>query len=232
MRTSQRWNATLAAIVALALVSQIGIAVGAPAFPAGHAVGTLRGTNVFGRIVRVLSFFTIQSNILITVAAATLALRPDRDGPWWRPLRTAGLIGITVTGIVYTTVLAKVHEPHGWAETTTNFVFHFLAPLGIAVGWLLFGPRPRISGRAWLALLWPCAWFAWTLAHGATTDWYPYPFVDVVTHGYAVVLRNAAAVIAVLAAVAGLFAWGDRALPRSPRSDAPSPSAGAVEPTA
>lgn len=204
-------------MVGLSLAVQIGIAVVAPAFPVGHAVGTLRGINVFGRVIRVLSFFTIQSNILITIAAVTLARRPDCDGRLWRPLRAAGLFGITVTGIVYVTVLAKVHEPQGWAETSTNLVFHYLAPAGIVVGWLLFGPRPRISSGAWLSLLWPCARFAWTLAHGALTHWYPYPFVDVVTHGYVVVLRNAAAVVAVLAAVAGIFAWGDRALPSSPR---------------
>ena len=58
-----------------------------------------------------LSFFTIQSNILCGVVAAQLALRPDRDGRMWRPLHLAALCGIAVTGIVYSAVLADIHEP-------------------------------------------------------------------------------------------------------------------------
>jgi hypothetical protein len=85
---------------------------------------------------------------------------------------------------------------------------------------LLFGPRPRIDRSATLALAWPCAWAGWALVHGAIGGWYPYPFVDVTTHGYLVVLRNAAAVVVVLGVVTALFAAGDRALP--PRPAAPS----------
>jgi len=168
-------------------------------------------------VLRVASFFTIQSNMLVCVASALLALRPDRDGPLWRVVRLAGLVGITVTGIVYSTVLARVHEPKGWEQTTTNAAFHYIAPLLAVIGWLLFGPRPRIERAtvAW-SLLWPLLWFGYTLIHGALSDWYPYPFVSVSDHGYARVLLNALAVTAVLGAVAAAFAFGDRKLPSAP----------------
>jgi hypothetical protein len=39
-------------------------------------------------------------------------------------VRLAALFGIAVTSIVYSTVLAKIHEPHGWKETSTNTAFH------------------------------------------------------------------------------------------------------------
>ncbi|MEZ5168600.1 MAG: hypothetical protein R2695_19765 [Acidimicrobiales bacterium] len=42
--------------------------------------------------------------------------------------RLAGLFGITVTGVVYGTVLSEVHTPHGFAEASTNAVFHYAAP--------------------------------------------------------------------------------------------------------
>jgi hypothetical protein len=44
-------------------------------------------------------------------------------------VRLAALFGITVTGMVYSTVLAKVHEPQGWQETSTNNVFHYIVPI-------------------------------------------------------------------------------------------------------
>lgn len=207
-------------LVALALIIQLWIAVHASATPPGHAVGTLRGAPVGTRVVRVLSFFTIQSNILSGVVAAQLARNSKREGRVWRAVRLAALFGITVTGIVYATVLAKVHEPHGWQETSTNTVFHYVVPIMMVVGWLLFGPRRRIDGRTVaLAMLWPVAWFAYTLIHGRVSRWYPYPFVDVATHGYGNTLVNAVLVVAVLLAVTSIYWWGDRRLRRTDVAD-------------
>ena len=141
------WTTTIAVLVTAALLIQLWIAIREGAHPRAHAVGTLKGTYLVGRIVRLLCFFTIQSNILTAITSAQLARNPLRDGPVWRPVRLASLVGITVTGIVYSTVLAKVHEPHGWQEASTNIVVHYIAPIMMVVGWLAFGPRPRVTGR-------------------------------------------------------------------------------------
>jgi hypothetical protein len=58
---------------------------------------------------------------------------------------------------------------------------------------------------------------AYTLVRGAIWQWYPYPFVDVRTHGYDQVTLNALGVVVVLGVVATLFAVGDRTLPAAPR---------------
>ena len=218
--TARGWWASIAAVVLVAFVIQLWVAVDVPGTPRAHGVGTLAGAPLASRIVRVLSFFTVQSNILSGVTCAGLALAPDRDGSRWRPVRLASLFGITVTGIVYATVLARIHEPHGWRETVPNTVFHYIVPIMMVLGWLMFGPRPRIEVRTvGLALLWPVAWITYTLLHGAFSNWYPYPFVDVITHGYARVLLNGALVVVVLAIVTTLFWVGDRRLPppRRPR---------------
>jgi hypothetical protein len=58
----------------------------------------LRGTNVLipageakpataTRVIRYLSYFTVQSNILVAVAALTLVANPRRDGRVWRVVR-------------------------------------------------------------------------------------------------------------------------------------------------
>ena len=129
----------------------------------------------------------------------------------------ASLVGITVTGVVYSTALARIHQPHGWQETLVNDAFHYVVPLLMVVGWLLFGPRPRIDLRtaAW-ALLWPVAWLGYTLAHGRVAGWFPYPFLDVDTHGYVAVLRNSLLVVALLAAVTAVLWVGDRRLRATP----------------
>lgn len=210
------WHSFFAVLLAVSLVVQVAIALAAAADPLGHAVGTLRGTNAFMRVFRVISFFTIQSNVLCLVAFVIIARRPRADGRLFRLVRLASMVGISVTGVVYATVLAPTHDPNGIYEVSTNLVFHYVTPLATVVGWWLFGPRPRIDRTDMLALVWPCAWFGWALVHGAITDWYPYPFVDVVTHGYLVVFRNAVAVVAVLGLVTVLFRWGDRRLQPAP----------------
>jgi hypothetical protein len=65
-----------------------------------------------------------------------------------------------------------------------------------------------------LAIVWPVGWAVYIVIYGAITRWYPYPFVDVITHGYGRVLLNALAVVVVLSAAAGLYWYGDRRLPR------------------
>ena len=132
------------------------------------------------------------------------------------PLRLAALFGITVTGIVYSTVLAQhPRAERRRAETFVNDIVHYVVPVMVVLGWLLFGPRPRVDARTVLAwsLLFPagCGWpTRWCAAR--SWHWYPYPFLDV-THArlragggqlrwlVLVVLRRASR---------GVFALGDR----------------------
>jgi uncharacterized membrane protein len=212
------WHAAVALLIVLALVVQVIIAVQAPGSPPSHGVGQVAGAALITRLIRIISFFTIESNILSAIVSAQLARNPNRDGPVWRVVRLATLFGITVTGIVYSTVLARMHEPHGWEQTFTNTVFHYIVPIAMVLGWLAFGPRPRITGRVigW-SLVWPLLYMGYTLAHGAASKWYPYPFTDVTTHGYGRVIVNALLVTVVFGVVGALFALGDRRLPPAPR---------------
>ena len=185
------WHASIAVLAFAALALQLWIAVRVSGTPAHTDVGRVGGATLPGRILRTLSFFTIQSNVLAAITSAQLAREPDRDGPFWRVVRLNALVAISVTGVVYSAVLAKTHEPQGWQQLFTNTVTHYVVPITMVLGWLLFGPRPRINGEvvAW-SLAFPLLWFGYTLIRGEITPWYPYPFVDVVSHGYPTVLVN------------------------------------------
>lgn len=107
-----------------------------------------------------------------------------------------------------------MHEPHGGKEIFANTVFHYLVPIMMVIGWVLYGPRPRIDSRTVaLSLLYPVGWIIYTLVDGWVTSWYPYPFLDVTTHGYVTVLSNGLLVVVVLGVVTALAWWGDRHLP-------------------
>jgi hypothetical protein len=102
-------------------------------------------------------------------------------------------------------VLAQIHEPKGFNETLVNVLVHYVVPIMMIVGWLAFGPRPRIGGATVLwSLLYPASWMVYTLVRGAIWKWHPYPFVDVTTHGYGQVALSALGVVVVLGVVAAL----------------------------
>jgi hypothetical protein len=168
------------------------------------------------RLVRLFSYFTLVSNVLVVGTAAAIAARPARDGRAWRVLRLDALICIVVTGLVYAVVLRPTVHNEGWAALT-DVVFHQVVPVAAVLGWLVLGPRFRIDPRtvAWSLML-PLAWLAYTLAHGAVGGWYPYPFVDAGALGYPQVLLNCLGVTALALLVAGLLAVGDRWLPSAP----------------
>ena len=204
------WNVVLSAIIILALLVQLGLVI------RGHNVLVVDGRKpaTGTRVVRFFSYFTVQSNILVALTCAWLAVRPEESSAVWKVLRLDALIGITVTGIIYVTLLRPIVDLHGTAKLT-DIAFHYLAPVMAVVGWLLFGPRPRIDDRilAW-SLVWPALYVTYCLAYGAATDWYPYPFIDAHALGYGPALRNGVGILVLLLGVGLLYAWCDRFLAR------------------
>ncbi|MBB3043593.1 Pr6Pr family membrane protein [Nocardioides soli] len=165
------------------------------------------------RLGRLISYFTIQSNLLVAAGAITLAVAPGRDGRGWRVLRLAGLVGITVTGLVHFLLLRPLLELHGWSLVCDRLL-HLVVPLLAIAGWLLFGPRPRVSGRVVArALGWPVAWTAWTLAMGAATGWFPYPFLDFDAKGWPSVLATCGCITLLFLGLFAGAAYLDRRLP-------------------
>ena len=216
-RTAARlWHGSLALIIAASLITQIVLSALGHGDPAGPAT----------RFVRLFSYFTIQSNILLLAGVATLAADPGRDGRLWRIVRLDAMLGIVITGLVYATVLAGTAHPTG-AGWWSNLGFHYLAPWWALAGWLIFGPRPRVDRHtlAW-AVLWPLLWIGYTLAHGAVTHWYPYPFVSVTDLGYPVAVRNLAVIVLIAVLFAVVLRLLDQRLPTATPeplpADAPS----------
>jgi hypothetical protein len=209
---ARTWWAVLFVVVAASLSVEFVLTLTDPADEA---------TGVTTRVIRFFSYFTIQSNLLVLAAVLPLVRDAGHDGRGWRVVRLASLLGITVTGLVYAVVLAPIYDPQG-LHAWTNTGEHYISPVLTVFGWLLLGPRPRITGAVvgW-ALLWPVAWIGYTLAHGAVSGWYPYDFLDVSALGYALALRNLAFVVLLALGFLLVFWLLDRRLPagRSRSSD-------------
>lgn len=165
------------------------------------------------RLIRLLGYFTIQSNLLVAISTFGLARDPQRNGPMWRVLRLAGLVGITVTGIVHWLLLRPLLDLEGWSALC-DLLLHVAVPLLAVVGWLVFGPRPRVTPGALIATVaWPAAWLAYTLVRGSVTGFYPYPFLDIGVRGGASVAVACLGVLGLILVVALLVRLADRRLP-------------------
>jgi hypothetical protein len=200
------WFGATAGCVVAGVALSVYTAVQGP----GHfTTGIQRGFNTF-------AFFTIQANLIVGATTLLLALNLDRTSTVFRVLRLIGLVAITVTGVVYHVALASVLDLDG-VHQLGNQLVHTVVPVLAVVGWLMFGPRSRTSGRvARLSLLFPALWLAFTLIRGAVIHWYPYPFIDVTKIGYAKAFLNCVWVSLLLLGLAAGATVIDGRLGRNP----------------
>ncbi len=143
------------------------------------------------KTVEFFSYFTILSNALAAVALAAPLVAPagrlaawsEKSGP-----RAAIATYLAITAVVYHTMLAHTWDPHGLrlVATTLN---HTITPAAFLLDLALRGGEGEARWIAALkAMAFPALFGAWTLAHGAVSGFYPYPFMDVTKRGYPPVL--------------------------------------------
>ncbi|MEV7286907.1 Pr6Pr family membrane protein [Streptomyces sp. NPDC093252] len=167
---------------------------------------------LLGSPLRVLSYFTVQANILLALVMLASARRAwTARRPLPGGVSGAALLYIVATSLVYHLLLANGGSPFamtatsgaagqpqatGWA-TAANILLHTVTPAAAVLDWLLFTTPGRLRLRQtapWL--LYPVAYLAFSLGRGelmlpGAAGRYLYPFLDVDQHGYRGVLANA-----------------------------------------
>ena len=173
--------------------------------------------------VNFFSYFTVLSN----VAAAALLLwetarPPDVHTPRECTVRGAVTLYMCITGLVYAVLLAPASADVDVTEAWVDAVVHEIAPIAVLLDWVVEPARRLPRGWSVVAawLLFPAAYLVYTLARGADTGWYPYPFLDPdESGGYGGVAAYSAGVLAAFVAVALALRWW------ALRSRAPEPAA-------
>ena len=159
-------------------------------------------------IVRYFSFFTILTNIFVAVSFTQVFLKGiNEKGVFFvRPKTlTAIAVYITVVGLIYNVILRFLWAPTGMAKLADELL-HTLIPLGFILFWLKFVPKQNMEWRNVLSwTIYPLLYLSYTLLRGPSAQWYPYPFVDVITLGYNKVFVNSAMVCVVFIFFSLLF---------------------------
>jgi len=213
-RAARAWHLLTFLVAAFALVFQLVLV-----FQGGRVLDETTPPSTDVRVLRYFLYFTIQSNIAVAWVTGWLALGRATDSRFFRVLRLDAVLGIAVTGVVHFFLLRPLLDLDG-ADFWADKLLHMVVPALAVLGWLVFGPRARV-GRADVlpALVWPVLWLVVILLHGAGTDWYPYPFIDVGKHGWGVVLLNSLGITVLFVAIASGMVWLDARLPGNKPDD-------------
>ncbi|MFI0164264.1 Pr6Pr family membrane protein [Streptomyces sp. NPDC017095] len=164
---------------------------------------------LLGSPARVLSYFSVQADILLAVVmllSATRAWRARRPLP--SAVTGATLLYAVIGALVYHLLLdhttppfsmtGATAPPERWhAEWAALQVLHVLVPAAAVLDWLLLTPAARLHLRqaaGWL--LYPLAYLAFSFIRAAVVppsepSRHLYPFLDVTAHGYRSTLANA-----------------------------------------
>lgn len=191
---------------------------GVVALLAAFAIGgqlVLSATHDGRSLINLFSYFTIQSNILVLVAAALIAINPDRNGRLWTTVRLAGLTGITATGLIFATVLAGSTSFSG-IEWWYDKILHYIVPAMVVFGFFAFRQAARFSRRDLAFIVWPIAWLAYTLIRAevsnptyrgleGTHSGVPYDFLDAGKYGYGQVTLNCLGVTVLMVGLSALY---------------------------
>jgi hypothetical protein len=157
--------------------------------------------------VNYFSYFTIDSNLIALVLLLIGVARwRSTTGPGLDVLRGAGVVYMSVTGVVFTLLLSgvDVDTQLKWVNT----VVHELMPLVMLADWLIAPPASRLTfrqGALWL--LFPLVWIIYTLIRGAASNWYPYPFLNPAHGGYLSVTLYCVGILVFMLVVCVTVVW-------------------------
>ncbi len=153
-------------------------------------VGTLMssgaGRRAFMGGSRVFMYYTIQSNIAIAaicLIGAGLILRRQPVPNWWYTVKFVGTVAITLTGVVYCTMLAPLLGNYAWR--LNNVLTHVVVPVAAVIDFFVTGEKGRIPRRSMLLVTVPPAAYAVYAGIGYMAKWefsdgvhYPYFFLN------------------------------------------------------
>ncbi|TYL86938.1 hypothetical protein FXB38_05865 [Bradyrhizobium cytisi] len=160
-------------------------------------------------IWRMLSYFTILTNLLVAVVFTGIAMRTGLGTPW---LLGGTLLNILLVGVIYGVLLQGLRELTAGSQLA-NILLHRATPALVSMFWLAFARKGTLTWRApVLWALFPLGYLLYALGRGAIEGRYPYPFINVAEIGWPHTLRNSA-LIALAFVIAGeAMVWVDRRL--------------------
>lgn len=152
-----------------------------------------RSTSIAETLARYFTFFTILTNILVTICFTSLLLDSQtKIGKFLSKPESlsAVTIYIVVVGLVYNFILRFLWSPTG-LQKIADELLHAILPILFVLFWIIFVPKRTLQWKTIVPwLLYPLVYLIIIIIRGLFSGYYPYPFVDISTLGYVSVAIN------------------------------------------
>lgn len=180
-----------------------------------YAEMSAQGASVFEITWRYFVWFTLLTNLFVTLVMARAALKPqEREGLNSPRVELMAVTSILFVCIVYNVLLATRWDPQG-LQKVADVIVHDIAPAMFALFWLL-RPHGVLTLRdAAFASLWPLAYAIYGLTRGLFDRFYPYFFMDPASISYGQIALNLAGLVAAFLLGAVLLVSLSRGLARA-----------------
>ena len=159
-------------------------------------------------IIRFFSFFTIVTNLIVGVYFTLLYFNYKKNSTslFQKPeILTAITVYITIVGLVYQFALRHLWEPEGLQKIIDESL-HSIIPLLVIVYWYFYENKKSIQYKSCIQwLIYPMMYLVYILIRGAFSNFYPYPFVNVINLGFQKVMVNSLILIVLFFFIAVLF---------------------------
>jgi len=150
-------------------------------------------------VIRYFGFFTIEGNILVTLAVIfLLASSKSKWGRFFSNERvlSALTVYIVIVGLVYNIVLRPLVVQHGLQAFVDNLL-HVAVPVLFLFYWVVFVPKAQLKWNISRWLIYPTVYALIVMIRGSFVNYYPYFFLNAGKLGYTHVLINIAGLIVV-----------------------------------
>jgi hypothetical protein len=168
-----------------------------------------RATSVIEAMLRYFTFFTILTNILVAVVFTVVAFQWKHKGSFFTKSKTqtATAVYIFVVGFVYNVILRFLWQPQG-VQRVVDELLHLIIPIIYIVYWYFNVRTSGISYKSiWNWLMYPMVYLVVVMIRGYFSEYYPYPFINVVALGYEKALINSAGLTVFFGLVSIVFVW-------------------------
>ncbi|MDB5777054.1 MAG: rane protein [Herbaspirillum sp.] len=170
------------------------------------------GLDIAGGAIGFLGYFTIWTNLLLSIALSCAALnaRWGIAGFLTRPASMTGMaICAMLVTVTYHLMLRRLWQPAGTQLLADNLL-HYVAPVLFVMFWWLFVGPVRTGLKSVMRwAIFPAFYLLFALVRGAFGHAYAYPFIDADALGYARVFVNASGVLLIFFLIGSILIWLD-----------------------
>jgi hypothetical protein len=168
-------------------------------------------------VVNFFSYFTILSNVLATlilIIGAFYLLRRRKPSHLEDGIRSAAVLYMAVTGIVYAALLSG--QNLGLLLPWVNDVLHKIMPILVVADWLYQPARTKLKVKeSPLLLVFPIIFLFYSLIRGPIVGWYPYLFLNPSkSGGYAGVAAYCVVILVLFFILSSLLVYSGNKLKR------------------